>query len=166
MTTVNGFRIQAAIKALAKRRDYLESRFRGSLFAFPGDEKPDSRKLMADCADAEAKIAALQVAQARYNLAVDVDVQGTRMTLLEAVKRVGGASRAEKKWAEGAKDEEDSRYGRNLVRDKDSVVARRTVAQDECAEAAQAAAAYAGALRAAIQTGNAKEVELDIDLDI
>lgn len=155
---ISGFRLQQAIKVQVDRRKLAEARFDGSLKKFPDEKKPDPRDLMKEFEDAERQIALLQTAQARFNLTVEVEVQGKRMTLQEAVKLLGGASRVERNWTKAAAEEND-RYA-DRVRDKDSIIAQRQVEPEKCAEFAKTAARKVRALRYAIQKGNATELDI------
>lgn len=163
-----GYRLQQAIREQVERRELAESRFSGSLNKFPDETKSDPIKLMAEFEDAERRIALLQAAQAKYNLQVQVEVDdteaGSKVSLMEAVKLLGGAQRVEKKWREAAKGEED-RYG-GRVRDRDSIVAQRQVDPDKCAELAKVAAKRVRALRYAIQKGDAVELDLQVELGL
>lgn len=160
---VTGYKLQEAIKEQVKRRKDAESQFDGSLKKFPDEAKADPVLLMIELQDAERRIAALQTAQADFNLRVQVEVQGEKMSLLEAVKQIGGVQRIEEKWRAAGATEKDI-YGSRDVRDRDSIVAQRQVPPDKCIELARAAAKRVRALRAAIQKGDA--VELDIKVDI
>ena len=155
---VNGLRLQQAIRAQTERRKLVEARFAGSLKKFPDEKKPSPIALMEELEDAERRIALLQVAQARYNLTVEVEVQGKRVTLQEAVKLLGGSSRIERKWADAAAEEVD-RYG-STVRDKDSIVCQRQVEPEKCTELARVAGKRVRSLRYAIAKGNATELDI------
>lgn len=97
-----------------------------------------------------------------YNLQVRVTVQGTEITLAAAVKMLGGAGRVAKMWREAVADKED-RYGyRNeRERNKDTEIAQKRVPYDEALKEANKADGFAGALRAAIATGNATLVDIE-----
>ena len=161
---VNGFQIKQAIREETEERDLADSRFAGSLKAFPDEDKPKPTVLAEVMDKSERRIAKLQTTQARYNLAVQVTVEGQSMTLQEAVKALGGAERIEKKWREAAKEETD-RYGGD-TRDKDSVVRTRQVSSDQCAEFARTAMRRRNAINYAISKGNAVEVDLPGDLGL
>lgn len=161
---VTGYKLQQAIKEQVSRRELAESRFEGSLKKFPDETKPDPIKLMADYQDAEKRIASLQTAQADYNLKVQVEVEGEKMSLLEAVKQIGGLQRVEKKWRTAATEEHD-RYG-GTTRDRDSLVAQRQVPSESCVEFAKTAAKRVRALRYAIQKGDATELDMKVELGI
>lgn len=161
---VNGFQIKQAIREQTEERDLAESRFDGSLKAFPGEDKPKPTALADVMDQCERRIARLQTTQARYNLAVQVTVEGQGMTLQEAVKALGGAERLEKKWRDAAKEETD-RYGGD-TRDKDSVVRSRQVSSDQCAELARTAMRRRNAINYAIQKGNAVEIDLSGELGL
>lgn len=161
---VTGYKLQQAIREQQERRALNEKRWANGQMAWPADidRVPNPSKFMDEIQDAERKIARLQTAQAQYNLAVEVEVQGRKMPLYEAVKLVGGAGRVESLWKEVAKNEPTDRYG-STVRDKDSIVAVRLISADDATTKAQEAAKYARALREAIQSGNATLVEVSID---
>lgn len=167
---VNGYKLQQAIRELQERREVLEARFSQSHYAFPGEEaeKGDPEKIMEEINALEARIAEVQVAQARFNLTVQVDVDGRKMTLLEAVKAVGGAGRIANQWRALAKGNESARgfFGNDLTRDRDAIVAKRQITQDRASELARKASKYARALREAIQQGNAQSIELDVSIDL
>jgi hypothetical protein len=159
---INGLKIQQAIREATKDRDLADSRFAGSLKAFPDEKKPHPLKLSDEFEAAERRIAALQTAQARYNISVMVEADGRSMTLQEAVKLLGGAQRLEEKWREAAKEEAD-RYGGD-TRDKDAVVRTRQVDHEKCVELARMHSRRVNGIRYAIGKGNATELDLDIDL--
>jgi hypothetical protein len=161
---VTGFKLTFRLKELQDLREIAATQFGASLFQFEAErgskQTPDA--LMQTYDDCERKIAALQVAQARYNLAVPVEVLGVRMTLHEAVKLVGGAARAAKMWKDAAKNTGQNPYQfAGLSRDKDHEYAERTVSVQECLERSQAATRWASALRQAIQLGNNTELEIE-----
>ena len=159
---VTGYKLQAAIREQQERRTLNESRWANGQMSWPADvdKLPNPKTFIAEILDSERKIARLQTAQAQFNLAVKVKVQGQELTLHEAVKLVGGAGRVEALWKTSAKgDSNDYRYGAS-VRDKDSIVAVRLVSQDEATEEAAKAAKFARSLREAIQAGNASLVEI------
>ena len=159
-----GYMLQQSIRECTEERDLADSRFEGSLKAFPDEDKPSPLKLAEEIDAAERRIALLQTAQARYNLAVSVEIDGRSAPLQEAVKLLGGAQRVEKKWRDAVKEEVD-RYG-GSVRDKDSIVAVRQVNSAQCADLARGAAKRVRAIHYAIQKGNATEVDLSGDLGL
>ncbi len=161
---IDGFSLQKAIREVTEDRDLADARFEGSLKAFPDEDKAKPTELADEIDKAERRIAALQTAQTRYNLAVSVEVEGRTMTLQEAVKLQGGAKRVEAKWRAAAKEETD-RYGGD-TRDKDAIVKARQVSTRECANLAKVSAKRVRAIQYAIQTGNATEVDLDLPSDL
>lgn len=159
---VSGYQIREATHRHELARDTAAQLFKKSTFAFSDDEPLDPKKVMEDFQSEEHAVVRLQEAQQRYNLLVTVNVQGVEMTLGAAVKSLGGAGRAEKMWRETIiiKD----RYGstvRDMERSKDTLVAKRVVGINEATKLANKAAGYAGALRAAVATGNATKVEIE-----
>lgn len=164
---INGYKIQHRLRELAHRRDIAASQFSDGLWQFETEEgsKLHPNEAMATFADCEYKIARLQVVQAQYNLAVEVFVGEQTMTLHEAVKRVGGAGRMEKMWRSASASTGNDRYGygSRMERSKDNEYAKRMLSVDECMEASVTASKFATDLREAIQLGNARTIELDVD---
>jgi hypothetical protein len=158
-----GYALREAIKQFELRRDTAARSFDGSLRKFPDEDKEAPQKIVEQFLKAEGAIVSLQVAQARYNLAVGVEANGEKMSLEEAVKRIGGYARAEKMWrtAAGPKPDRYNTYRNDDERDPTKLVSRITVTPSEAVKLASAAAKRAGALRAAIATGNAREVEIE-----
>lgn len=161
MARVNGYQLKELIKRAEMIRDTTASLFDASLSKFPGEDKETPKQVVDRFGKADKALAQLQVAQTRYNLAIQVEVLGEKMTLTEAVKRVGGAGRIEKMWRScaGAKKDRYS-YRDDDTRDPNMIRAERTITQTQALELAQEAAKYAGAIRAAIAKGNAQEVDL------
>jgi hypothetical protein len=163
---ITGYQLTYRLKELQDLREIASSQFSASLYQFEEEmgSKQRPEELMRIYDECERKIAALQVAQARYNLAVEVEVLGRSMPLHEAVKLVGGAARAAKMWKDAAKN-----TGRNpymcgdVSRDKDHEYARRMVSVEECLEQSLQASRWASALRQAIQKANGTELEIDLD---
>jgi len=165
---VTGAMLRDALRRWGLRLESAHKQFDSSLHVFPGREKEVSKpqELVAEMNRAEDAIARLQVAQARYNLAVTVKVgsgpQGRVMTLTEAVKRVGGAGRIEALWRKASMDTPILRGPR--TRSVDEISSVRTVSHKEAVELAVKATGYAESLRAAINRGNQTEIEIE-DLD-
>jgi hypothetical protein len=158
---VNGYMLREAIKMHELRRDTAAAAFLGSLKKFENETKSPPGEIVAAFLAAEDTIAKLQMVQARYNLHVAITVRGARITLAEAVKRLGGMSRVEKMWrsATGAKID---RYAFNAdERNPGMLVAKPTIATTEAMKLAEAAAKATGEYRAAIATGNAHEFEAE-----
>lgn len=163
---VTGYTLREAIKQYELRRDTAARAFNDSLKAFPDEQKETPRAVVDQFLAAEKAIVSLQVAQAKYNLNVYVEANGDRMSLEEAVKAIGGFARAEKMWrtAAGPKPDRYGNYRDNDERDPTKLISRPTVTASEAVKLASAAAKRAGALRAAIATGNATSIEVN-DLD-
>lgn len=165
---INGYQIQTAIKEAKQRRDIAESRWNGSQTAFADEQFTHPSVHLERIIAAERQTATLQVAQARYNLAVTVTVDGESMTLLEAIKLVGAAARTEHLWKALVDTDagQSWRHGVNVRERQAGVeVSKRLISADEAADAMVTAAAYARRLRGAIASGNAQFVELDVKLD-
>jgi hypothetical protein len=159
---VTGYMIREALKRQEIRRSTLAIQAKSSLWQFPGDEKMSADEVMAQLRVAEEAIAALQVLQDRYNLMVEVEVNGVKLSLSQAIKTVGGAGRVEKQWRDFATDTGKRGYqDESLSRDKDEERAVRTLSPKECLMRSTQAANYAGSLRAVIAEGNSKKVNFD-----
>jgi hypothetical protein len=163
---ITGYKLKELIKRAEMVRDTVASHFNGSLHKFEGDDKDGPQDVVAKFRKADLALAQVQTVQARYNLAVEVEVLGEKMSLMEAVKRVGGAGRVEKMWrsASGEKKDRYSYRDDDLTREAGQIRAKRTINKSQTLELAQEAAKIAGSLRAAIAEGNSVEVELDVSL--
>ena len=160
---VTGYMLREALKAQELRRDTAANAFPGSLKKFENETKEAPTVIVQDFLDAEDAIAKLQIVQARYNLHVQVTVGGTRMPLAEAVKRLGGVSRAEKMWrtATGSAPDRYASFHNVDERNKDVMVARSTITPADAVKFAQTASKNTGFFRAAIAVGNAVEFEAE-----
>lgn len=157
-----GYKLREEIRRFELQRDIAVNLFKDSLYVFEGESKADPLSMMQKFRDAEFAVVTFQEAQQRYNLKVIIDVQGKKISLALAVKMLGGAGRAAKIWREAVAEKEDRHSYRNaLERSKDTEVAKRVVRYDAAMKEANKADAYAGALRAAIATGNATEIEIE-----
>jgi hypothetical protein len=160
---ITGYALRDAIRQHELRRDTANKTFSGSLKAFPGETKMKPDEIMAQFTTAERAIARLQVAQMRYNLAVTVKISGEEMPLAEAIKIVGGLGRAEKMWKSATGPKED-RYSSSFgsdTRDPTQAYAVPTLTISEAVRLTSAAGKRSGAVRAAIATANAREVEIE-----
>jgi hypothetical protein len=163
---ITGYKIQHKLKELEQLKEVAAQQFNDNIMQFESQsEKLDLRDVYANYTALEKRIARLQAAQCSYNQAVTVNVLGESMSLLEAVKLVGGAGRSEKMWKDVVKGNKSSRHHlySEQSRSKDQEYAVRSVSVSEAVQFAQQATKVAGALREAIQVGNATEVELDLD---
>lgn len=162
---VSGYKIQHKLKELEQLREVSSQQFQDNIMQFESsDEKLELPEVFAKYTALEKRIARLQAAQTRYNLAITVEVLGEQMPMLEAVKLVGGAGRSEKMWKDVVKGNKNRHHMYvEQTRSKDQEYAKRAVSVNEAVGFAQQATAVAGALRQAIQVGNATEIELDLD---
>jgi hypothetical protein len=160
---IDGNILRVALKQWDLRKDAAAKAFNGSLHKFAGEEKDSPTQIVEELIRAELAIVDLQVAQMRYNLAVNVTVFGKEMTLAEAIKRVGFSGRVEKMWR-GVTETKTSRYGLDdgLTRDPTRIRAEPVLKSKEALTLAMKASKAAGNLQAAIATGNATKVEVDL----
>jgi hypothetical protein len=158
-----GYGLREAIKQHELRRDTASRAFAGTLKSFADEKKEKPQEVVIRFLAAEKAIARLQTAQMRYNLLIEVEVQTEKMSLAEAIKRIGADARVEKMWRSAIGPAPD-RYGsfhNEDVRDPNQVRATATITPTDATKLASQAAKRAGAFRAAIATGNAREVEIE-----
>ena len=162
---VTGYQLQHAIREAEHMKNLAASQWDGCLHAFEDDEKLSPDQVMEKYRAEEERLAKLQTAQAKYNLGIEVEVLGEKMTLCRAIKLVGGAGRAEKMWRTAAAGEKRDRYSlrSDMTRSKDEVRAERTISVEDALARAKKAARYAAALREAIQVANATKHEIELD---
>lgn len=174
---INGYKLQQAIKSRQEDRDLLNGQFSGSLYKFEDEQKRDPVDIAADLAKAEREIAHLQSVQGLYNTKVVITVDGQDITLLQAIKQVGGANRLANLWKQvaaqsagtlrsGRRNRYADPFGAPGVRDREQEYAKATVDAETAIQKAKEAAKAARELRAAISAGNAKEVELDVNPEL
>lgn len=160
-----GWQIREALKSWELRKGAAEKLFPESLHAFKGEVKDTPESLVESFQKAELAIARLQVAQMRYNLSVTVNVMGEAMSLAEAIKRVGGAGRIEKMWGSVKPTTTRLSYMGDMpiTRDPTQERAELTLSVKDGLRLAETASKRAGAFRAAINTGNGQEADIDLD---
>jgi hypothetical protein len=103
-----------------------------------------------------------------------VTVNGELISLLQAVKAVGGANRLANLWKEVAGINAHSLHHRRRydpyagqqVREEGQEYAKETVTSREAGEKARAASKKARAVQAAISFGNAQEIDIDINPEL
>jgi hypothetical protein len=167
MPRTTGYALREAIKQWELRKDAASRVFDTTLMKFPGEEKPNPEELINKYFEAEMAIAQLQTAQSEYNLHVSFAFEDKFITLSEAVKSLGGYSRVEKLWrtASGG-GKKESYYRNDNERDPTKQYATQVIAPMEGVEKATIAARRASALRAAIATGNAKELDVNFNPEL
>lgn len=165
-----GYKLQSAIKRAKAAREIKNHIFNENLFQFESEKAKnvDTDAVWTSWLKEENRLVKLQTLQQEYNQAVKVKVFDEEISLSEATKRVGVASRAERVWKQAAKgsvyktrsarrwhDEDSSK-----VREEGKEYAKPVFEIDYCTEKAKIYGGVAGTLREAIQTGNAQEVDL------
>jgi len=165
---VTGYKLREALKMAQLELSTIDSQFEDSLYCFEGEVKPSPKDIINNIQGLERSIARLQTAQCLYNLSIHVVVAHEKMTLEEAIKRVGGAGRISKMWRIAAQGQKADRWERiqTMSRKTDDEFAKPTVAKNEALEYTKNAEKYASALRNAIAIANTTEVTLDMDLDL
>ncbi len=168
---ITGNRILDALDMLKERVKSLDTQFKPSLFRFEDeseDENRDPREIIKEYEAIQERIARLQEAQAAYNLRVEVEVLDERMTLQRVLHLIGSASRVKAHWLSAASPEEQNIYAFNAQRqrDKEHEYAKRFVPMSEAQSLADQASRRAMALKQAIRSGNAREIELDVAEDL
>lgn len=168
---ITGYQLMDRLEVLKEQAQVLDNQFKAALFRFEEEEaqKPDPRELLRVYEVCEGKVALLQEAQAAYNLRVGITVLGETMSLHRAVKLMGGVNRVKNQWKTAAQQGQNTgfmHYGGPVARDKDNEYAERVVPVEECLQLAEAASKRALALKQAIRSGNAVEVELELDASV
>lgn len=160
---VTGYQLRQQRQTLELDLRVLLDELAASLYVFKTDNKRSPLVIADEVRDKGNCICAVEALQAQYNLAVRVTVGVKRITLCEAVKRVGPASQLEK-LLRGMVAEKKDRYGSGPEMDRDNTreYAQRAITVDEAKKAASAAAWFASSLRAAVAAANNTEVELDV----
>ena len=164
---VNGYQLKEAVRRWKTRTDIANKQFHEALYAFEGETKSDPATLGDAFTTAWANYAKAQETQQIFNAQIQVQVQDQRITLQLAVKLIAGAGIAEKMWRTAATDTGRDKYSyREMTRTTDTIVAQRQITQTHAMQRADQAARYAAALRAAIATGNALTIDLEITPEI
>jgi hypothetical protein len=168
---ITGNRILDALDMLKERVKSLDTQFKPSLYRFEdesADEKRDPRDIVAEFEKLHERIARLQEVQAAYNLRVEVDVLGEQMTLQRILHLIGSASRVKAHWLSASAPEEQNIYAINPLRqrDKEHEYAKRVVPLAEAQQLADHASRRALALKQAIRSANAREVEMEAPEDL
>lgn len=160
---VTGYQLRQQRQALDLDLKVLLDELAASLYVFKTDNKRPPLVIADEVRDKEDRICAVEALQAQYNLMVRVTVGGKTLTLCEAVKRVGPASRLEK-LLRGMAAQKKDRYssGPEMDRDNSREYAQRSITVEEAKKAASEAAWFASSLRAVVATANNTEVELDV----
>lgn len=158
---LTGYKIREKLKELELKRNFLKAEFDNSLFSFDAKEKPDPLTTGENCVKTERQIAQLQTIQSIYNLEAEIEVRGERISLLEAIKIVGGIDRAFMMWKSASADSPWEAYSAQ-VREKDKEYGRRTLSKRDAMTKTEETAKYASELRAAIAEANAVEIDIDV----
>lgn len=158
---ITGYKLREAIRLQKMQIVVLNGQFNGSLVQFKEDKKGDPRDIAKQLEAAELALAKLQVAQSYCNLNVQVNVLGNKMTLGDAVKRIGGIARLEEIWTKVANTEPD-RYSmrHGMSRDPAQEYAQTQIDPQEALKLATGYAREAAALRAAIAEANSETIEI------
>lgn len=166
---VTGNRILDVLDFLKERVKTLDAQFNAALYRFKDDEgKRDPRDILREYQEIQSRIARLQEVQAAYNLRVEVEVLGERMTLQRVLHLVAAANRVKTLWAKAATPDNANiyHYGALRARDKDNEYAQRVISLENAQELADAASRRALAFKQAIRSGNAREIEMDAPAEL
>lgn len=167
---VTGYQLKEAIKRWEARKKPLLREFRNSFFRKPSQSGRLPLEIEKDIALVETSIASLQESQAKYNLAITVSYflfgEEKRMSLMNAVKTIGGIGRMEGLWKAESSKEEDPYDNQRLhygATNTQYEWPKRTMLIKDIVETAAQKNAELTALRAGIAEANSKEFNLDID---
>lgn len=158
---VTGYQLKTAIQRWELRRDAAAAQFPTTLAKFKEQTKESPLTVTDSFLKAERAVAALQTAQGRYNLAVEITVDGEKTSLAEGVKRVGGLGRIEKMWRVAAAPKPD-RYGYDGSRSKENEYEVPTVTPAEALAMAEKLARRKALLTQAIAEANAAKAEVGV----
>lgn len=162
---VTGYKLREGLRAWQLRRETAAVQFPDTLKVFPGEDKPTPESIVAQVEKAERAIAIIQSEQTTYNTNVVITVDGERMSLLHAIKLVGGLGRVEKLWRVAATGKRD-KYAHYRSDDPgrikaDEILAKRAISPEDAAKRVGALATEIGRLREAIAVGNATVIEIE-----
>lgn len=158
---LDGYTLHRAIQHQETLRDLAQAEFPTTTTAFPLETKPAPDEVMKRLTDAEYSIAALQAVLGAYNQRVRVTLAGgERISLAEAVKRVGGTSRIEKHWRKALSVPD---YGYPSEKEEGKTYAVQTLSTQEMQQRALAAAKIAAGLRQAINQANSTKITISVD---
>lgn len=160
---ITGYQLREAIKVWQLRKTAAEAAFTDSLTKFKDEVKEEPAEVAERLVEAETAIVRLQVAQARYNLAVLVSVAGIPddITLAEVIKLAGATSRIEKVWSGATSTLSMNTRHSYGVRDPNHDHAKASITPKDILERTSALTKRAGALRAALGAGNTREVDIE-----
>ncbi len=165
---VTGNMILDALDFLKERVKVLEGQFVPSLHRFQDDEeKRDPRELLHEVEQIQSRIARLMEVQAAYNLRVQVTVLGEEISLQRVLQLVAGANRVKNLWTQATEQKPERYHFVNpLARDKEQEYAKPVLTARQVQELSDTATRTAMALKQAIRSGNAREVEMDATPDL
>ena len=144
---INGYSLRTAIRNCETERDASVAVLSQSL---RGHEGPTTEDLMVKIEVSEKRIARLQAFQTRYNLEVVIDMGSEKISMAEAVKRIGGIERVSAHW-------------RNLMSQCSSTAMAAAVVKFDtlvAIEHAKRASTEASTLRGRMSAANATEIEI------
>lgn len=164
MREVNGFQLREAIKRHQLLLTSAERLFDDSLHRFEGDEALSALEVNDRIVAAGNAVAALQTAQARYNLAVTFSALGRTWTITEAIKRVGAAGKCEQLWrqATGGKSRPSWEREKDRERSKNTEYAKPTITPSQAFTEWEKMAVVAASLRAGLAQANSTKVNAAI----
>lgn len=158
-----GHQLKESLKFHQLRLSAMKGHFDKSLYAFEDEEKPSPHQIDQDVFEVERTIARVQTAQAWYNLNVNVVAGQETITLMEAIKAIGGAGRRESRWRSACTPRKDPySFGNKSIptRNDNEIAAKAMVTFAKALEQATEAARFAAQLRSGIAQGNMTEQEL------
>ncbi len=159
---MDGNRFKLNLKLWMDRRASLLSQWNDSIWAFLGEKKVGTKELAEKIVEAENSIASLQTFQSQFNLQIAFEWQGKTISLMQAIKMIGGAGRLEKMWSSASKIKKDQ-YGYGLPTKKsDEETVTRTISIEDAAKLSSKYTRDAGRLRALIAKGNQRTHPMDI----
>ena len=163
---VNGYQIRETLSQLKQRREVLKQRFDKSLFQFPGDNHGTPINIGSSITELDEQIAQLQEFQSKYNLHVETELDGRKVSLAYCIKRIHGAGLQAKRWQKAETNDGTDRWSsRSMTRKADEVAAVKMIGAEELSTLAQFSLKFASEIRGAVAIANAHPCELPKHLE-
>jgi len=161
---VTGYQLRQAIDSKQIDLEAARERFNRNLFQFSGEGGEDPLAIGLEICDLELDIVQLQAAQAEYNVSADICLGADKMTIAEAVKRVGVYERMRGLWKSAMSTTQGSRsyfdYDRS-VRSRENEYAEKAISDNDAKGMAKDFQRDLSEIRAAIAKANTVEREMD-----
>lgn len=166
---ISGYKLIDRLEELKEQAKNVDAQFASSLHKFNEETDTSStatpQEIMQKYEELQTKIGKLQEAQSVYNMKVRVKFQNEALTLNRAIKEYGSLGRVKNQWktATVAANSRSAYYGLELARSKEQIYAVRTISIENASTLYEAANKRVGLLKQAIRSGNATEINVEMD---